>query len=119
MRDLWDDLRAVEIAVDGGKPFAQWPAKAQNRLMNDLQFDRAVGSEIDRIRRCSGCDAVAREEFLRQIEKSAHIGYQDATRKWQGVRAQMERTIRRLWWTVAIAVMASGAVVLAWVVCQF
>ncbi len=131
MRDLWDDLRSVEIAVDGGKPFEQWSPKALNRLAADVfgptpgsrapspeTFDQAVGDEIDRIRKCSGCDAVEREEFLRQIEKSAYIGYQDGAKAGYGLgaaatEAKMESAARkrawrlRGWWFLVGAVVAA------------
>lgn len=100
-------------------------------------LDAAVDDQIRQICHCSGeVDTVelTREEYLQQIEKAAQIGKRtgfnegwaqasvkarDAGIQSAHERIRMEKTIRRLWWTVAIAVMASGAVVLAWVVTQF
>jgi len=100
-------------------------------------LDGTIDDQIRQICYCSGevdTIEIAREDYLHQLENAANIGkragfndgWAEASVKARGAgiqfaheRIRMEKTIRRLWWTVAIAVMASGAVVLAWVVTQF
>jgi flagellar biosynthesis/type III secretory pathway protein FliH len=99
-KEMWEELdRSTTLSAD--KPFDQWSERAQDNLITDLRavcdgcqrtamgrLDNAIKAEIDHI--CKG-DRVSREEYLRQIEKSAYIGYQDGVKKgYEMGAAQMQ-----------------------------
>lgn len=109
-----------------------WDDLVQAEKLTGL--DAAVDEQIRQICHCTGeVDTVElrREEYLNQIEKAAQIGRRsgfnegwaqasvkarDAGIQFAHERICMEKTIRRLWWTAAIAAVVSALSALLWIV---
>ena len=115
---MWEELdRSTTLSAD--KPFDQWSERAQDNLITDLRavcdgcqrmamgrLDNAIKAEIDHITKG---DMVSREEFLRQIEKSAYIGYQDGANAGYDLGAAAAKRAWRLrgWWFLVGAVVTA------------
>lgn len=111
----WNDLVKAERAANG-KSFDQWPERAQDRLIGDVLKPPTP---------CEGLILFMEQKmFYAHIEKSAQIGkrcgfnegWAQASVRWAGEKAKMENTIRRIWWALAITVIAGGMMALAWMV---